>query len=186
MKITKTKDGITLIALVITIIILIILAGVSLNLILGNNGIITKAKLGKQEMANEQALENIALAQYDNEIETHISASNRDVSSGVVKRTLFKGNLSTAGKENSFELADSWKNYDLFIFRSVSKHTSCLLDNFISRETMAECYEGEYKAIKINSDNDDTYFNIGIVGEKALFLEGIVNRELLEIIGIKF
>ena len=41
----KTKEnGITLIALVITIIILIILAGVSINLILGENGLIEKAK----------------------------------------------------------------------------------------------------------------------------------------------
>ena len=44
----KTKEnGITLIALVITIIILIILAGVSINLILGENGIVTKAKAAK-------------------------------------------------------------------------------------------------------------------------------------------
>ena len=39
----KKKEGITLIALVVTIVLLLILAGVSLNLVLGNNGIITKA-----------------------------------------------------------------------------------------------------------------------------------------------
>lgn len=43
----KRKEGITLIALVVTIIVLIILAGVSINLILGQNGIIAKAKEGK-------------------------------------------------------------------------------------------------------------------------------------------
>ena len=41
---TKETKGITLIAMVITIIILLILAGVSLNLVLGENGIITRAK----------------------------------------------------------------------------------------------------------------------------------------------
>ena len=41
---TKEKKGITLIAMVVTIIILLILAGVSLNLVLGENGIITRAK----------------------------------------------------------------------------------------------------------------------------------------------
>ena len=40
----KGRNGITLIALVITIIVLIILAGVSINLILGENGIIAKAR----------------------------------------------------------------------------------------------------------------------------------------------
>ena len=49
----KTNKGITLVALVVTIIVLIILAGISINLILGDNGIITKAQEAKkaQEMA---------------------------------------------------------------------------------------------------------------------------------------
>ena len=41
---TKEMKGITLVALVVTIVVLLILAGVSINLVLGNNGIIAKAK----------------------------------------------------------------------------------------------------------------------------------------------
>ena len=40
----RTESGITLIALVVTIVVLLILAGVSLSLVLENNGIINKAK----------------------------------------------------------------------------------------------------------------------------------------------
>ena len=40
----KKNKGITLVALVVTIVVLLILAGVSINLVLGNNGIIAKAK----------------------------------------------------------------------------------------------------------------------------------------------
>ena len=40
----KTEKGITLVALVVTIVVLLILAGVSINLVLGNNGIIARAK----------------------------------------------------------------------------------------------------------------------------------------------
>ena len=40
----KNKKGITLVALVVTIVVLLILAGVSINLVLGDNGIIAKAK----------------------------------------------------------------------------------------------------------------------------------------------
>ena len=40
----KNKKGITLVALVVTIVVLLILAGVSINLVLGNNGIIARAK----------------------------------------------------------------------------------------------------------------------------------------------
>lgn len=39
----KEKKGITLIALVITIIILLILAGISISMLTGNNGILNKA-----------------------------------------------------------------------------------------------------------------------------------------------
>lgn len=49
----KTKDkrqnGITLIALVITIIVLIILAGVAISLTLGENGIFVRAKSANLE-----------------------------------------------------------------------------------------------------------------------------------------
>ena len=40
----KFNQGITLVALVVTIVVLLILSSVSLNLVLGDNGIIVKAK----------------------------------------------------------------------------------------------------------------------------------------------
>lgn len=46
------EQGITLIALVITIILLLILAGVVLNLTLGENGIIGKAKIAEETYQN--------------------------------------------------------------------------------------------------------------------------------------
>lgn len=44
---TKETRGITLVALVITIVVLLILAGVSINITVGDNGIVTKAQLAK-------------------------------------------------------------------------------------------------------------------------------------------
>ena len=52
----KNNKGITLVALVVTIVVLLILAGVSINLVLGNNGIIAKAKDAKTKSA--EASEN--------------------------------------------------------------------------------------------------------------------------------
>ena len=46
----KKERGITLIALVVTIVVLLILAGVSINFVLGNNGIINKTKDAKVEL----------------------------------------------------------------------------------------------------------------------------------------
>ena len=48
---TKEMKGLTLVALVITIVVLLILAGVSINLVLGNNGIIAKAKEAETKSA---------------------------------------------------------------------------------------------------------------------------------------
>ena len=52
----KKNKGITLVALVVTIVVLLILAGVSINLVLGNNGIIAKAK--DAETKSAEAREN--------------------------------------------------------------------------------------------------------------------------------
>ena len=55
-NIVKKQTGITLIALVITIIVLLILAGVSIAMLTGNNGILTQAKFAKEntQTAKEQ------------------------------------------------------------------------------------------------------------------------------------
>lgn len=57
----KEKNGITLIALVITIVILIILAGVLINLTISNNGLFTRTKLAKQKYEYAQIKEQIEI-----------------------------------------------------------------------------------------------------------------------------
>ena len=52
----KQERGITLIALVITIVVLLILAGVTINALFGDTGIINKAKDAQNKM--DQAAEN--------------------------------------------------------------------------------------------------------------------------------
>ena len=52
----KKNKGITLVALVVTIVVLLILAGVSINLVLGDNGIVKKAQDAKTKSA--EASEN--------------------------------------------------------------------------------------------------------------------------------
>ena len=56
------KNGITLIALVITIIVLLILAGVTIATLTGDNGILTKAQNAKEKNAQKTVEEQINLA----------------------------------------------------------------------------------------------------------------------------
>lgn len=61
----KKNEGITLVALVITIVNLLILAGISINLILGDNGLISRAKeaaikVKEDKIAEEKDIENMS------------------------------------------------------------------------------------------------------------------------------
>ena len=58
----KNQKGITMITLVVTIVILIILAGVTINLLLGDNGLITRAREASNQTKVSMALERLELA----------------------------------------------------------------------------------------------------------------------------
>ena len=72
----KKDQGITLISLVVTIIVLIILAGISINLILGQDGIINKAKQAKQNMELATIEEQEQLNEIYNQMGTQINSSS--------------------------------------------------------------------------------------------------------------
>lgn len=66
--ILNNKKGITLIALIVTIIILLILAGVALNFVVGENGILRHAEFAKEKYENKAQIEQNELAQLDDYI----------------------------------------------------------------------------------------------------------------------
>ena len=65
----RNTKGITLIALVVTIIVLIILAGVSISLVLGENGIVNKAKKAKENTELAKVEEETRLNELAKQIE---------------------------------------------------------------------------------------------------------------------
>lgn len=58
----KNQKGITLIALVITIIVLLILAGVSIAMLTGENGLLTQATSAKDETKIAEIAENVQIS----------------------------------------------------------------------------------------------------------------------------
>ena len=58
----KNTNGITLIALVVTIVVLLILAGVSISMLTGENGIITQAQKSKLQTEIGKEKEYITLS----------------------------------------------------------------------------------------------------------------------------
>ena len=71
----KEQKGITLVALVITIIILLILAGISIAT-LSNTNVFGKAKEAKNASENAQRVENNALENYVNAIDEYLPSNN--------------------------------------------------------------------------------------------------------------
>ena len=74
-SIFRTNKGITLIALVVTIVILLILAGVSISLVLDNNGIIGKSKESRLETRASQVEDEIGLWKQNNFIKSETGES---------------------------------------------------------------------------------------------------------------
>ena len=72
---TKEMKGITLVALVVTIVVLLILAGVSINLVLGDNGIIAKAKEAQRESAEASQNDLIGMNELAQQLEEQINGS---------------------------------------------------------------------------------------------------------------
>lgn len=72
----KSTKGITLIALVITIIVLLILAGITINLTLGEHGILNMAKEAGKNYQNAAEYEQQAIGDFFNEAQNIIAGGN--------------------------------------------------------------------------------------------------------------
>ena len=102
---TKKKNarGITLIALVITIIVLLILAGVTINALSGENGIITKSKEAKIKTEKSKTIEKINLAML-----TAMTKGDGDIDNATLREELEKEGLTvkTEGNNLPWDVSD--------------------------------------------------------------------------------
>lgn len=96
----EINKGITLIALIITIVILIIIAGVTINLSVGENGIFNKAKYAKEEYSNSATYEQEKLNELYSQLfvatndDAQITISVKDLNS-LIQQKVEESNKST-------------------------------------------------------------------------------------------
>lgn len=88
------NKGITLISLIITIIILLIVAGISISA-LTQTGLFEKANQAKQKSENAQALENTTLADYENSINEIVTAGSRENNNNESQYSLEEKEIGT-------------------------------------------------------------------------------------------
>ena len=102
---SSNKNGITLIALVITIIILLILAGITIAILGGENGLLAKVKKAKEAEIKAEMREELTLALHDLQIEKRAEATLDDVTqdwiNGQIKKyeCTVKDDASLSGKQ---------------------------------------------------------------------------------------
>ena len=100
----KNRKGITLVALVVTIVVLLILAGVSINLVLGNNGIIAKAK--DVETKSAEASQNDLKGMSDLEDEMDKQLGTYDPLKRIPTKTLEEAKVDFVKEKTKVEFSD--------------------------------------------------------------------------------
>ena len=138
MEIKKTRkkmynNGITLIALIITIIVLLILAGVTINLTLGENGVFKTAEMAGKNYTQAQEKELAGLASLENTINNIVGGidNNEEIKYQTLKEVAVPGD---------------YVKYDTGI--------AGLGENKDGKLTFIVLYNDETYGLQIISDND--------------------------------
>jgi len=147
--------GITLISLVITIIVLIILAGVAINLSIGDNGLFRKAQQATQEYANEQAKEQTEIAKVSNEIDKNIDGNRTE---SLKTRFKYLGDYVSTTQWTKVATYDEIKDYSLFVLSVYWDPTTLNIggSSIFTLEDLMRC--------KINASGTASIDNYGTAG----------------------
>ena len=137
----KNQKGVTLVALVVTIIVLIILAGISINLILGDNGIITIAKKAKENTELAKIQEETELNELYYQLETEGSNSENLPYDTMIKLTEFKTAIANAIEEAGGIKPDTSSETAVFannikgIVKEVTKDATATAEDIVEGKT---------------------------------------------------
>lgn len=95
----KNQKGITLVALVITIVVLLILAAVTVSMVMGENGVLNNSKKGQEDAAKNNAKNAI-----DKALSSMSTNYNANETEGELKDQLTKSNLENLAPDYTFEV----------------------------------------------------------------------------------
>ena len=172
----KKQNGITLIALVITIIVLLILAGVSIATLTGENGILSKAETAKMETDEGKIIEEIKLGYNAVKIGSNLNNWNKDTEAAELEKELTNMNQTdeiTAYKEN---LKDG---KEVIIVEYVNRDKIyCIDDNSEIHECEIEYFLGDIQQETLDN-GEYAIFTLSPAGANFILCNGDTNYDSL-------
>ena len=138
----KWKKGITLIALVITIIVLLILAGVSIAMLTGENGILTQAQNAKEETEEARIEEENRISDYEDYISQY--ANGGYVESKGVNAPVLKDNMELVTYN---EETGEWE-----------ENNSSSAYDYVAGEDSEDNNKSKWANARVTIDGVDSYF----------------------------
>ncbi|MFR3182099.1 MAG: leucine-rich repeat domain-containing protein [Clostridia bacterium] len=179
-KVNERQKGITLIALVITIIVLLILAGVSIAMLTGDNGILNQANDSKIETAVGTVKEQLKLLQGEKIIQGEKVTPEILLAEGKVRRTVQLGEndkyyMYYALKENSVEGMQGLGKGDLTSLQDVF-----LIDDDLNVKYIASNGKeyGDQISKKILEDETEIKFSSKAFSEYISKISGVAEGEM--------
>ena len=107
MRLSKSKKGITLIALVVTIVVILILAAISITALVGENGLITRARKAKFETEKAQAYDKLSMVISEWQIEKIIQTTGKTFEDFLIEK-FGSSNVINNGDESYNVTVDSF------------------------------------------------------------------------------
>ena len=173
MKKINRNTGITLIALVVTIIVLLILAGVSISMLTGQNGILNRASEAKEKTEDAQKDEDEKMQGYEDTINQYAPDLNGGILPAGIGTTPYLPNNTFSKKEGDLStglvIQDANQNeyvwievsttiYDNTEYNSSGAKKPRDSENYANIEACLKAYTSEYSNSSYkDTDTDGTY-----------------------------
>ena len=132
----KNNSGVTLIALVITIIVLLILAGVSIATLMGPNGIITNAKQAEIDNAQGEFKEAVGVAISELEIEKREEKDPTFTATEVLDKAKINNPRFATGTGKESTVAEDTGNTIVYTFKG--KTITATIEKTTGKVTMSK------------------------------------------------
>ena len=143
-KMKNREKAITLVALVITIIILLILAGITINS-LTESGLFENTKLAKEKYENAEKLENATLGQYEDENNKYVALTEEQ---DIQLESKFTGIFTNEINKNS--------DFDLSKIEKIDEDEDIISKEYVNTDKIANQYSFNVTVPYININSTAT------------------------------